>query len=438
VRLAPTAVVVLALAGCRDDRAPPAPPRPNVLVLVMDTTRGDRCSFNGYARPTTPHIDAFARDGVVFRDAWSPSGWTAPAHAALFTGRRPEHVGLQTGNRLHLDADVPTLAGTLAAAGWSTACFSNNELIGPEFGLARGFATVEALYTRTNRTYPWAGETHDLAASWAEGEARAGRPFLLFINDMEPHMPYTPPVEDERRFVRGDPTPAELSAARAFEFTGAVRYSLRADEATPRQIALLSDLYDAEIAALDRAIGGLLDRLRADGLYDSTIVVICGDHGEMLGEHHLLEHGYALYRAARHVPLVLRAPGAFAGGRSVADTVRLEDVMPTLLELCGVAVPPGVDGASLARGLGGRVSTASQGRNAAAKARIESSFPGVDAMLFDTGIDAAYDGRFHCVAFSDGRIELYDTARDPDESHDLSPAEPVELARMKALLRSEH
>ena len=190
-------------------------PRPNVLVLVMDTTRGDRCSFDGYPRPTTPHIDAFAKDAVVFRDAWSPSGWTVPAHAALFTGRRPEHVGLSIGDRLFLGTGFPTLAETLAAAGWSTACFSNNELIGPDFGLARGFATVEPLYSRTTRTYPWAPATHDLAATWAEGEARAGRPFFLFINDMEPHMPYTPPAEDERRLVRDDPTPAELARMKA-------------------------------------------------------------------------------------------------------------------------------------------------------------------------------------------------------------------------------
>jgi arylsulfatase A-like enzyme len=398
-------------------------PRPNVLVLVMDTTRGDRCSFNGYQRPTTPQIDAFAKDGVVFRDAWSPSGWTAPAHAALFTGRRPEHVGLSTGGRLFLGTGFPTLAETLADAGWSTACFSNNELIAPEFGFTRGFANVEPLFARAARTYPWAPQTHDLAATWAEAEARDGRPFFLFINDMEPHMPYTPPAEDERRFVRGDPTPDELAAARAFDFAGAVRYSLRANEATPRQIA-----------TLDRAIGGLLDRLRADGLLDSTIVVICGDHGEMLGEHHLLEHGYTLYRAARHVPLVVRAPGAFTGGRSVADTVRLEDVMPTLLELCGVDVPPGVDGVSLSRGLGGRVSTASQGPNADAKARIEKSFPGVDATLFDTGIDAAYDGRYHYVAFSDGRIELYDVSRDPEEKENLAAARPDDVARLKSLL----
>jgi len=207
-----------------------------------------------------------------------------------------------------------------------------------------------------------------------------------------------------------------------------------ATEETPRRLALLSDLYDAEIAALDRAIGGLLDRLRADGLLDSTIVVICGDHGEMLGEHHLLEHGYTLYRAARHVPLVVRAPGSFAGGRTVADTVRLEDVMPTLLELCGVDAPPGVDGLSLARGLGGRVSTASQGPNAGAKARIEASFPGVDATLFDTGIDAAYDGRFHYVAFSDGRVELYDVSRDPEEKENVAAARPDDVARLKSLL----
>src|SRR6185295_14787045 len=106
----------------------------------------------------------------------------------------------------------------------------------------------------------------------------------------EPHVPYTPPVDDQRRFVRGDPDPKEIAAARAYDFPRTVAYSLHAEELSPATLALLSDLYDAEISAMDREIGVLFDRLAADGLLSSAVVVVVGDHGEYLGEHHIVEH----------------------------------------------------------------------------------------------------------------------------------------------------
>lgn len=428
---AAAALLVLAGPAC----GPSAPRRPNVLLLVMDTTRADRCSFLGYERPTTPRLAEFAKDAVVFTDAWSPSGWTGTAHASLFTGLTPERHRYVAGSRTYLGEEFPTLAEMLARAGYATGCYSNNLLISQEFGMVRGFQQVVPPRPVEVRTYPWAKETHDQGASWAQAQAKDGKPFFLFINDMETHLPYTPLAQDQRVFLRGDPTPAEIAAGRGLDFEHALRYTLGDRDLTPRELGVLSDLYDAEIAALDREIGDLLDRLRRDGLLDSTLVVICADHGENFGEHHRLEHGpHDLHRTVRHVPLLVRFPGAFDGGRRVESVVRLEDVMPTVLSVCGVTAPRGLDGAILGAEPAARVARAAEGADPSEKKRFEDKAPGVDGTPMTIGIDAVFDGSHHLLEYSDGRVELFDVRKDPLEAHDLAPGAPEVVARMRKLL----
>jgi arylsulfatase A-like enzyme len=408
--------------------------RPNVLLLVMDTTRADRCSFLGYGRPTTPCLAQFAKDAVSFREAYTPGGWTGPAHASLFTGLRPDHHGFHDGARNYLDFATPTLATQLQGAGWATACFTNNAWIAPEFGLTRGFDRVEAMYHREDRPYPWAHQTHTLAVDWAGQAVREGRQFFLFVNDMEPHLPYSPPPEEQALFLRTDPTPEELNEARTIYLNEATDYALGAREISPRVLATMADLYDAEIATLDREIGVLFGRMRAEGLLDSTIVVVVGDHGEPLGEHHMIDHGHTLHHGTRHVPLLIRYPGAFDGGRIVDFVVRLEDVAPTILELCGLAVPEGLDGKTLSKDLAGRISIAVQGAFPARRAWIAESNPGADPTRYLLGLQSVYDGRYDCLTYSDGRRELFDDAADPAETDDLSAKEPAVLARLLPLL----
>ena len=435
-RTAIVAVLAAALAGAGwlVWRGAATQPRPNVVMIVMDTTRADRCSFQGYARPTTPRLEEFAKDAVVFTEAWSPAGWTGPAHASLFTGLRLEHHGFFAGNRMNLAPSPATLAELLAADGYATASFANNGWFDARYGLTRGFQQAETHAEGEVRPYPWARATHAAAAAWAEARAKEGRPFFLFVNDMEPHLPYTPPDEEEARFVPQGTSPGDLAAARAFDFPTTVSYCLRREELPPGRLELLSSLYDAEIAALDREIGVLLDRLRVAGLLDDAVVVVAGDHGEMLGEQHQTAHGFSLHRAVRHVPLLFRAPDAFTGGRREGALVRLEDVMPTVLELCGARVPAGLDGASLLRDLPGRVSRALQGDDDQTRRRIESLIEGADARPLTVSMRAVFDGRWHYIDYSDKRRQLFDLSKDPAERDDLSAREPAEVARLAALL----
>ena len=411
-------------------------PRPNVLLLVMDTTRADRCSFLGSERPTTPRLAEFARDAVAFREAWSPSNWTGPAHASLFTGLEPRHHGFDRASHPFLGPEVPVIAERFAAAGYATGCFTNNAVVTGGFGLARGFDKHELTVDLQDTPYRWAATTHERAAQWAEASRAKGRPFFLFVNDMEPHQPYEPPPELAAAFVRGAPGAEEVADARGATFPKSMAYDLGLAEISPSRMALLSDLYDAEIASLDRAIGELLDRFRTAGLLDDTIVVIVSDHGEYFGEHRLMDHAFGLYRAVCRVPLLVRYPGRFDGGRSTDDVVRLEDVPPTLLELCGLDPLDGIDGRSLLRDVGGRVARGSQSVRDWLSERAAAEYPTADVSRLAVGIDSLFDGTFHLLDYSDGHVELYRPRDDPDEAHDVSAEFPGEVARMRELLRN--
>ena len=425
--------VVLAAATLPLACSPSAPRRPNVVLLVMDTTRGDRCSLDGYARPTTPRLDEFAKDATVFTDAWTPAGWTGPAHASLFTGLRPEHHGMDRGWRAYLGEEHQTLAEQLRAAGYATACFTNNSVISEDFGLVRGFQTVDALYRDLARPYPWATETHARAATWAEAAHAGGSPFFVFINDMEPHLPYTPPADVAAAFVSED-TAADVEAARAIDYPVDFGQNTGKAPLPPHQFAVLSDLYDAEIATLDREIGTFLDRLRADGLLDSTIVVVVGDHGENLGDHGLMAHVGSLHRTITHVPLLIRNPRGADRGTRIGSVVRIEDVFPTVLEACWLPPVAGIDGVTLTRDLEGRVARATLAPNEDIIHRAEQFYPGADATRLARGVESVYDGRGHLLVWSDGQEAVYDVALDPGETTDAAHANPALLARMHALL----
>ena len=439
---AAAALLVAALAAAAGvtacgDRTEPAPAagRPHVLILVMDTTRADRCSVTGYGRPTTPRIDEFARDAVTYTDAWSPSPWTPPAHASLFTGLRPTRHGVTEGGRGALRDEQVTLAEHFRDAGWRTACFTNNAHISPQRGLSQGFEHYDPPHTVEERPYPYARPTHVEAGDWAVKVARAGERFFLFINDMEPHAPYTPPQEVASAFVSPGADPDDVSWATTLNYPVTMGFSLFQEEFSPEKLKVLSDHYDAEVATLDREVGALLDRLRAEGLLDETLVVICSDHGENLGDHHLMEHGMALYRSLLHVPLVIRLPGRFDGGRRVDDLVRLEDVPPTLLTLCGLPVPE-MDGVSLTEPLGGRIARGYFGRAMRYVEEIQRHYPNVDPSVFDRTIQSVYDGRWHYIATSDGGVELFDVDADPAELHNLALENPRQSEEIVRRLRA--
>ncbi len=393
-----------------------APDRPNVVLIVMDTLRADHLGCHGYEREVSPEIDTFAAGSDVYDHAYATAPWTVPSHGSLFTGKLPFRHGAHTyksDERGIMVAPLPeshvTLAEVFSAEGYRTGAFvANDAFLGERFQFDQGFATyhVEPVHAdRLNRR----------AAQWLREDR--GTPFFMFMNFMDTHRIYNtlprpgllpePAVQDQ-----GELLDALYEAA------------MPADRPVSGElVARVTDQYDTAVANLDEQIGVLLDFLRDEGVLDETIVVLTSDHGEFLGEHHLVEHSKHVYEEVVHVPLMVRMPGQSQGER-IETPVSLADVPDMLFD----RMPPGF----------------------AAEHRAEfSRDPDRDPLIvenyytrrkdlenpawrdrFDCVRTAIYDWPHKAITASNGERELYRLDVDPGEANDLADQEPRRLQRM--------
>jgi len=436
------------LAGCAGRG------QPNVLLIVLDTARADRFSFDGYRRDTSPRIAALASEGAVYERACTPAPWTVPAHASLFTGLFPSAHGTDSGH-LWLDEERVTLAEAFRDGGYWTLAYTENPWVGKDYNFQQGFETFEEIW----RNVPGEGEDAGAALtnqrveqwlSWRDGNEEAKhRPFFIFINYLEPHLPYSPPEPERSRFLS---TPVDREAVerlRRLKHPDEMKYILGTTDLSPADLRILSDLYDGEIAYADRRIGELADLLRRRGLLDRTVVAITSDHGEEIGEHHFLDHKMNLYEPLLRIPLVVRYPPAVKAAQRIGDPVMLQDLYPTLLALAGIVVKPagGQDTAAPREavtlpgvaGLEGGAPRSGAGAHGDGRAGpliaefarpvtfldvIREADPGHDIAPWDRAL-VSYriaDEKLHWA--SDGRHRLYDLSSDPGEEHDLAAARP--------------
>ncbi|HEU4402873.1 MAG TPA: sulfatase [Candidatus Polarisedimenticolia bacterium] len=439
-----TALAAIALAlsvtvGCG------VPARPNILLLVIDTARADRFPFNGYERPTAPAMAALAREGTVYGATFSPAPWTVPAHASLFTGQYPSLHRTDCGS-LRLPDSAVTLAETLRDAGYRTAGFSGNPWLGEKYNFQQGFDT----YSETWRDLPPEGEDSGAALSnqraerllrWRQGNQEARRqPFFIFINYFEPHMPYNPPEPERSRLLRPGVDPERVARLSRLGHPEDMRFIVGASDLQPVDLAILSDLYDGEIAYADRRAGEMVALLRELGLIDETVVVVAADHGENLGDHGMMDHKLSVHDTLLRVPLLLRYPKRVAAGRRIESQVQMHDLYPTLLALAGVAPPPGVTiealplpGAGIAgsgRSADGPIIGEFVGPPVEFLQVMRDLFPTKDLSRFDRKLVALRHGGYKIHWGSDGRHALYDVEHDPGEAHDLAAADPERLRRL--------
>ena len=368
------AVAWLMASGCAAPApAPPAagPQARDLVLITIDTLRADRLGAYGYGRARTPHIDGLSARGVRFDRAFATAPITLPSHASLMTGRYPPGHGARH-NGIRVDAEVPSLAKALSAAGFATGAFVSAFPLDRRFGLNAGFAMYGDRMPRGPRgrleNERPGRDAVDEARAWlsAPGPAGAGaaeRRFL-WVHLFEPHAPYG-----------------------------------HAGSGRP-----VADRYDDEIAESDAQVGRIIEALGTRAA--SALVVVASDHGEAFGEHGEVSHSLFVYDTTLRVPLIMAGPGVPA--RTVGSPVSLVDVAPTLLRLLGMT-PFDSDGINLAPALGG----------AALPARdlYAESF----APLLDFGwssLRALRSGGFKYIDAP--RSELYDTAADPGEERDLS------------------
>ncbi len=378
-------LILVAAAAAAVPVEVPEPTPPHVLLITLDTTRADAVGFAGSADARTPVLDRLAALGVHYESAVAPAPLTLPSHATLLTGLDPPLHGVRSNGAESLGRSVPTMASIFAQAGWTTAAFVASRVLDHRFGLDRGFEIYnDSMVAERVGEYGYperdARAVTDAAIEWLS-EREAGSPIFLWVHYYDPHAPYLPPG--------GDGGTTERAA------------------------------YLGEVSFVDSQIGRLLPALPG-GLAD-TIIVVVGDHGEALGDHGEDTHGIFLYRATLEVPLLVVSPGLPAG-RSIAGSVALRQVAPTILQLAGLRSN---DIARLQA-----LPAPENAPNPATAIYAEATMPEwaygwapLRAVLFDglKYIDAP-------------RPELYDVEADPAESHDLSDQRPEDTRRLAAML----
>lgn len=392
----------------------------NVLLVTLDTTRADRLGCYGYSKAETPHLDAIASEGVLFEQAITPSAFTLPSHASIMTGFYPPYHGIRlNGHAALADAHI-TLAERMTQAGYRCGAFVGAFVLDGRWGLEQGFEHFDDEFKlKPGQKLDLAGvqrtadQVVDAAVGWLEQPDE--RPFFAWLHFYDPHTPYDPPEPFKSKFGGENPDQAPPSATAG---PGSQIEQLKAWR--QHQNAL----YDGEIAWTDSQVGRLMRWLEAQGISDDTIVIVVGDHGEAIGSHGEIEHGYYVYDYAMKVPLMIRLPGAELAGVRVGAQVRTIDVLPTVTQLLAIESVPGTHGESLVSMLSGPESA--QERYAYA----ESMAPNLQY-----GWSALYSVRTPDYKFIDApRSELYSLATDSDELQNVYAQEFDKAQELREVL----
>ncbi len=391
-----------------------------VFLIVVDTLRADRLSCYGDEDQRTPNIDALAARGVMFDNAISVGGWTVPSMGALMTSRYPTQLGLievprptrpffKTRERrqqweFSIALEFTTMAEALRDAGYHTMAFVNQPVLVNKYreGFSQGFSewtypiSADSVISRDLR--PGSGvpqPTHDattwkevfksdsvLVDAFVEWLPRAPREKLfVWVHLLTPHVPYLPPA----RFI--DPGKN-----------------------------LPSDRYDAEVRFADELVGKVLDTIDQEFGLDRSLVVFTSDHGEEFGEHGSKDHGHTLHRECVHVPLIFSGP-QLPRGKRVTSAVRLLDMTPTILSMCGAGAVEGAEGTDLTPMIEGQ----------------ELDLPVFsEGMLYGSTERALIDGDHRLMWDEQGDVyRLFDLREDRAETVDVGAQNEATMKRMR-------
>lgn len=401
---------------------------PNIVILGIDSLRADHLSCYGYDRLTTPHLDRFASQGVLFENTFSPHIPTTSAYCMMLTGmdiftsqlvaHRPKGP---------LRAEVKTLPEILREHGYYTVSvgFSGR-------ASARGFdeyLSFTQMGSWSDGRVPKAQRLNELALPALDRLVAADKPLFLFLRYMDPHSPYLPPQPFERIFYHGDECDADnrsMDPVFAFEPFKHTLIDMLPPGISDRKY--VNAQYDGAIAYMDACIRSIFTALEANGIFDKTIVAVNGDHGEELDEHGFWYDHHGLYDTVLHVPLLLRYPPKLPSGRRVAGYNQHKDLVPTVLELA--EIDPGIefDGRSLLPMIAGE------------EASHEGEFYITEcAWMRKHGwrtphwkLIRALEPDFHFMP----PVELYNLVEDPEESCNVAEEQPEVVSALTARMES--
>jgi arylsulfatase A-like enzyme/Flp pilus assembly protein TadD len=383
-------LILTALTALQAVAQTPATPALNVVLITIDTLRADHVGCYGYKQIKTPNIDSLAADGVRFERAFAVVPVTLPSHSSMLTGTYPMLSGMHDFSGNKLSPLQPTLASVLKQAGYQTGAVIAAAVLDSRFGLNQGFDFYydhfefsrldEANLDEMERP---GNVVADMALDWLAKNSQ--KKFFLWMHLYDPHFPYHPPEPYRREYAERP--------------------------------------YDGEIAFADEQVGRLIRFLKEKGIYKNTVIVLCGDHGESLGEHGEKTHGFFIYNATMHVPLIIRLPEN-AAARVVADPVSLVDLMPTVLGAVGLEIPSQVQGHSLLPELQA---------NRADRDRVLYGETFLPRIHFNwSELRGSENTKYHFIDAP--RPELYDLAKDPGEVHNLFAEKKAVTEEMHAKL----
>ena len=358
----------------------------NVLLISLDTCRADRLSCYGYQNETTPHIDALAEESTLFTNALAAVPMTLPSHCTMLTGTNPPYHGVHDNLNHLLSKSNETLAEILQRNGFVTGAIVSTFVLDSQFGMDQGFDTYhdefEQAYNLGHYTERKGDEVTRFALRWLD--QHHDERFFLFLHYFDPHDPYEPPEPFATRFK--------------------------------------NNRYDGEIAFTDDCVGKVLQKLKQLQLYDNTLIIVVGDHGEMLGEHGEQHHMYFIYQSALNVPLIFKLPGR-AVVRRIDEPVGVIDIVRTVCGLLNFETPPQVRGEDLSMALAGAELPSHRYRY------CESVTP---TQYQANSLLGVVGGRWKFIQTT--RPELYDLQADPTESNNLVHAYSDEAMRLQAAL----
>jgi arylsulfatase A-like enzyme len=432
-----TAFLAAALfLGC-ERQAEGTKPADGAIFILIDAMRADHLGSYGYARKTSPNMDALAADGTLFLNAVSPAPWTLPTMGTIWTSLYPSVHGATRPSNLEqwmrdkkafrpvtaLSESRTTLAEVLKNHGFATAGYVDGSYPGKAFGFAQGFDEFveDELYgirLHTEALLDWLDQKHP-------------KRFFAYIHVIEVHSPYGPPgvpvemmgrndahaqhvlktLDEERRRYPEYDFDRDYKGAANGSWEYLRELAAKGKSADPRDVEHVVALYDRGIAYADFWIGKLVEGLKKRGLYDRTMIVITADHGDEFFDHGRLEHGTTYYDEMMRVPLIVRVPGQGAG-RRVEQEVGLIDLMPTMLDALNVKTDVEMQGLSLVPLLrGGKVP--------------------VRPMYAEASMSPIYEAALRTnetkyIRYANGTgHELYDLKADPKETKNLCRPDPA-------------
>jgi len=436
----------LAVLGHPTVRTPGADPRPNLVLISLDTLRPDRLGCYGGDPRISRHIDALAADGLRYDSAFSTSSYTLPSHASLMTGQFPAiHGAVDIADPIDTEHS-PLLARALADAGYVTAAFTAGGYVDADFGFAEGF-------DRYSENDPvWAYDTvrgrllvesasrrgafidmdrlrrygTPMITGWIARQP-PGSPFLLFVHTYIAHN-YAP----DERWLEAFGLLGEDGRGEPFDHKPRTRFNEGELSLREEVYEAYMPYYDATIGMADEFVGAVAAALEEAGLYEDTMIVVTSDHGEEFGEHDFFGHGETVFASNTRVPLIVKPAGTGGPRGVVSEPVSLVDVAPWMLRAAGLEPDP-------------RMTTSP----ALAPDRVdpparERLFVELDTRRNRVSAVREGDHELHVAfeqdgeALSEPEVSLYDVARDPGQTRDLAPEAPARVRALRALLHDYH